>query len=104
MSQARLQQQVAVLGEDLSKLSADNAVLRGELAKMVHLKQSTNSRLEEVRRKLGMSEAEANTFVQVSQPPPPACDDGGGELVMRPAPIKAGRDGLATNEGGWRAK
>ncbi|PNW74274.1 hypothetical protein CHLRE_13g592350v5 [Chlamydomonas reinhardtii] len=60
----RLTEQVSSLTHELERLTADSAVLRAELAKSVHQKQVTNTKLDQIRKKLGMSESEAKAFVQ----------------------------------------
>ncbi|KAG2443336.1 hypothetical protein HYH02_009401 [Chlamydomonas schloesseri] len=60
----RLTEQVSSLTQELERLTADSAVLRAELAKSVHQKQVTNTKLDQIRKKLGMSESEAKAFVQ----------------------------------------
>ncbi len=62
---AALTDQVGSLTSELQKLSAENAVLRSELAKTVHQKQVTNTKLEQIRKKLGLTESEAKAFIQV---------------------------------------
>ncbi|EFJ41665.1 hypothetical protein VOLCADRAFT_98379 [Volvox carteri f. nagariensis] len=59
--------EVSSLTQELQKLSADNAVLRSELAKTVHQKQLTSTKLEQIRKKLGLSESEAKAFIQVAE-------------------------------------
>lgn len=61
---AALTDQVSSLTCELQKLSAENAVLRSELAKTVHQKQVTNTKLEQIRKKLGLTESEAKAFIQ----------------------------------------
>lgn len=63
---AQLTREVSSLTQELQKLSADNAVLRSELGKTVHQKQLTSSKLEQIRKKLGLSESEAKAFIQVA--------------------------------------
>ncbi|GLC49635.1 hypothetical protein PLESTB_000269800 [Pleodorina starrii] len=60
----QLTMEVSSLTQELQKISADNAVLRSELAKTVHQKQLTSSKLEQIRKKLGLSESEAKAFIQ----------------------------------------
>ncbi|KXZ50139.1 hypothetical protein GPECTOR_17g775 [Gonium pectorale] len=62
--QTQLTAQIAGLTEELQRLSADNAVLRSELAKTVHQKQTTSAKLEQIRKKLGLTESEAKAFIQ----------------------------------------
>lgn len=64
-TQAQLEEQVQGLTERLQQLTADNVVLRAELAKTVHTRHSTNSKLDEARKKLGLTEQEAFYFVKV---------------------------------------
>ncbi|KAG2492846.1 hypothetical protein HYH03_009000 [Edaphochlamys debaryana] len=60
----RLTSEVTSLTQELQKLSADNAVLRSELAKTVHAKQLTSTKLDQIRKKLGLTESEAKAFIQ----------------------------------------
>ncbi|PNH09851.1 hypothetical protein TSOC_003493 [Tetrabaena socialis] len=70
LRQERSEEQSALTGQlgsvtsELQRLSADNALLRSELAKTVHQKQLTSSKLEQIRRKLGLTESEAKAFIQ----------------------------------------
>lgn len=61
----QLSEQVQSLTDDLQRLSADNAVLRSELAKTVHNKQTTNTKLDLIKKKLGLNESEAKVYIQV---------------------------------------
>ncbi len=46
------------------RLRADAAVLRSELAKTVTAKSMTSAKLEQIRKRLGLSEGEARAFLQ----------------------------------------
>jgi hypothetical protein len=56
---------VAALQTKLDTAIADNALLRSELSKTVHLKQATQTKIDAVRKHLGMTEPEAEFFVKV---------------------------------------
>ena len=64
-SHLQLTEQLRSLTDELQRVNADNAVLRGELAKTVHARTTTASKLDTVRKKLGLTESEAKVFIQV---------------------------------------
>ncbi len=71
---------VAVLQGQLDAATADNAVLKAELAKHMHLRAATHNKVEEAKRKLGLSQPEAEFFIHVS-----CCGRRGARFVVRPA-------------------
>jgi hypothetical protein len=64
-SHLQLTEKLRSITEELQRVNADNAVLRGELAKTVHARTTTASKLDHVRKKLGLTESEAKVFIQV---------------------------------------
>lgn len=67
-SHRQMAEKLASLTEELQRFTADNHVLRGELAKTVHSRQTTNTKLDLIRKKLGLTDSEAKVFVQVGGP------------------------------------
>lgn len=76
-AQRELSEQVQGLSDELQRVTADCAVLRAELAKTVHARTSTASKLDIVRKKLGLTESEAKVFIQVRGAAPVWCGGGG---------------------------
>lgn len=63
----RFKEEMASMREKVGCLSAENDVLKGEVRAHMRVKQSTAEKLERVRRKLGLTTAESQHFVQVSR-------------------------------------
>lgn len=66
-SHSQMEEQLAFLTAELQKVTADNGILRGELTKTVHTRQTTNTKLDMIRKKLGLTENEANVYIQVTR-------------------------------------
>lgn len=59
-----LQIQLSSVKEEAERLSVDNALLKQELAKAVQVRSAAHTKVDEARRKLGLSPSEAQVFIK----------------------------------------